>query len=486
MKGKLLVCLLVALCLSSFAITITSWSTDKSSYEPGDSGYITINVYMAHGLASGETLKGFKATKVESYSQITDYAQDIGDMSLSTVVVNVPLRISEDTKESLYTLPIKITAVAQVEGASGSVSDTIDTATASIPVKVATRPVVTLDVSPKSIEKSGNITLNVCSEKGIAEEVSIVSSLYLDGGKIYVKEVNGNCTRVSSAYDASNIAEGSTTVSFNVSYKDSIGDSYSTMVSIPMTISKEASRFIINQNVAIDYKKNSNLQLTLENKGSDAQDVRISPVSGITLVTKSEIEVGDIGKGGRKNISETVYTALDPGVNSVTFKVYWNENGQEKSETVNVPITVKSEDSMDIYLEANPSPLQFGQEHTISIIVANKASYDISGVSIAIESDAFEVLDVEKRKFIGSINSDDFSSQQFKVRVKQADGSENNVLKVTVQFKDPSGKDNVKEREIPINIKEVAKTGDNTFLFVVGAAIVVIIGYLLTRKKDKK
>jgi LPXTG-motif cell wall-anchored protein len=72
------------------------------------------------------------------------------------------------------------------------------------------------------------------------------------------------------------------------------------------------------------------------------------------------------------------------------------------------------------------------------------------------------------------------------VRVKQADGSENNVLKVTVQFKDPSGKDNVKEREIPINIKEVAKTGDNTFLFVVGAAIVVIIGYLLTRKKDKK
>ncbi|MCX6774049.1 MAG: hypothetical protein NTY68_03590 [Candidatus Micrarchaeota archaeon] len=486
MKGKLLICLLVALCISSFAITITSWSTDKSSYEPGDSGYITLNVYMAHGLATGESLRGFKSTKVESYSSITDYTQDIGDMSMSTVVVNVPLSISEDTKESLYTIPIKITAVAQVQSASGSVGDSIDTATASIPVKVSTKPVITLDVDPKSIEKSGNITLNICSRKGIAEEVSVTSSLYLDGGKVYLEKVDQNCTKVSVAYDASNFEEGSATASFNISYKDAIGDAYSTLVSIPMTVSKEASRFIINQNAALDYKKNSNLQLTLENKGSDAQDVRISPSTEINLVTKSEIEVGGIGKGGKKNITEMVYTALEPGVNSVIFTVYWNENGQEKSEKVNVPINVKSEDSMDIYLEANPSPLQFGQEHTVSIIVANKASYSISGVSVSIESDAFEVLDVEKRKFIGSINNDDFSSQQFKIRIKPSDGSENNSLKVTVQFKDPSGKDIVKEKEIPINIKEAAKTADNTFLFVVGAAVVIIIAYLLTRKKDKK
>ena len=487
MKGKMLVCLLLAICMGSFAITITSWSTDKGSYEPGDSGYITVNVYMAHGLASGETLKGFKATRVESYSQITDYLQDIGDMSLSTVVVNVPLRISDSTKESLYAVPIKITAVARVESASGGVSDSIDTTTASIPVKVVTKPVVTLDAAPKSIGKSGNMTLNVCSLRGSAKEVSIVSSLYLDGGKIYLKEVNGSCARVDAAYDASNMAEGANTVSFNISYKDAIGDQYSTLVSMPMTVSREISRFIINQNAAIGHKRNSNLRLTIENKGSAAEDVRISPGLELSLVTKSEIDIGDMENGGRRDISETVYTSIEPGVKSMAFTISWKENGQSKTETVNVPISVESEDSLDIYLEANPSPLKFGQEHTVSIIVANKASYSISGVSVAIESDSFEVLDVEKRKFIGSINSDDFSSQQFKIRVKASDGSGDNALRVSIQFKDPSGKDHSKEREISVNIRDGTVKEDNSLMYVAGAAIAIVAIYLLTRrKKDKR
>jgi LPXTG-motif cell wall-anchored protein len=105
-------------------------------------------------------------------------------------------------------------------------------------------------------------------------------------------------------------------------------------------------------------------------------------------------------------------------------------------------------------------------------------------VSVSINSNSFDILDVEKRKFIGSINSDDFSSQQFKVQISHSPPA-NSSVEITVSFKDPSGIEHTKTTDVPINIKAAAQQGDGGLLAIIGIAIVVAAAYLLLRKRKE-
>jgi hypothetical protein len=488
MKNRVLVAMAVfaILATASSAITITSWTTDKASYEPGDSGYITLNVLMdASGLASDETLVGFKAVTVTSTSSFinSNYYQSFGDMTKGTILITVPVKIGGNTPEGIYTVSAGISGIAQVQK-GGATTDKIDNGIAVATMKVISKPVITLEASQKNIGKKGTIGLTLCAKKGAPRNIQLSSSLYLEGGKIFLDGLD-NCTTVNASYDASGLSEGTSNIAFNLSYADTLGGTYSETLQIPMTISKEASRFIISQNGVITHRKDSAMSFIIENKGEFAEDLRISPDASITLTKSSEIEAGNLTRGQKEAFSETVYTSLEPGVNVVNFTVHWKENGQDKSDEISVPITVESEDSMDIYMEANPSPLVAGQEHTISVIVANKASYSMDGVSVSIESNSFDVLDVEKRKFIGSINNDDFSSQQFKVRMAGSPPADSSV-NITVIFKDPSGIEHTKTAEVPINVKAAESTGDGGMLAVVGIIVVAAAAYLVFRKKEAK
>jgi hypothetical protein len=486
MKNRILVAMAVfaALATASFAITITSWSTDKASYGPGDSGYITLNVAMSTGLNTGETITKFKSVSAQSYSSFTDYYQTFGEMAQGNTMITIPIEIGDNTPEGIYTVVAGISGIVTI-GKGGVTSDSMDSGVASIIIKVVSRPVMTLEASQKNIGKNGNIGLTLCAKKGTPRNIQVSSSLYLEGGKIYLDTLGrGNCTTMNVSYDASGLSEGTSNIAFNLSYSDTLGGTYSETVYIPMTVSKEAGRFIISQTGTITNRENGALAFTVENKGDVAQDVRITPGSSITLTKSSEIEAGNMAGGQKESFSEIAYTSLEPGVNVVNFTMHWKENGQDKSDTINVPITVESKDSIDIYMEANPSPLTAGGEHTLSVVVANKASYGMDGVSVSIDSNSFDVLDVEKRKFIGSINNDDFSSQQFKIRVAGSP-PENSSVEITVSFKDPSGVEHVKTTEVPINIKAAERSGDGGMLAIISIAVVAVAAYLLFKKRKE-
>jgi hypothetical protein len=482
MKKLCMLFVLATLAMASFGITITSWSTDKASYEPGDSGYVALNVAMTTNLASDETLSGFSAVTVTSYSSFTDYYQNLGTISGGSTIITVPMAIGANTPEGIFTVPVTVSGVARIDE-NGAKSDKLDSGVAAVTVKVVSKPVITLEASQKNVGKTGTIGLTVCARKGNPKNVEISSQLYLNGGRVFISSVS-NCTTVNVDYDSSGLSEGTANIAFNLSYSDTLGGKYSEMAYIPMTISKEAGRFVISQSGAIANRKSDTLVFSVENKGEAIQDLRITPGSSITLTKSSEIEAGDLASGQKKSFSEAVYTSLEPGVNVANFTMSWKENGQEKSDTIGVPISVESDNPIDIYMEANPSPLTVGGEHTLSIVVANKASYGMDGVSVSIDSNSFDVLDVEKRKFIGSINDDDFSSQQFKIRVTGSPPA-NSYVNITVSFKDPSGVEHTKTAQVPINIKAAEGTGDGGLLLVIGIAVVAVAAYLLFRKRKE-
>ncbi len=463
------------------AISISSWETDKDSYEPGDSGFITLHISLTHNLATGERLIRFNYVRIQSTSSIVNIDKVLGDMDENEITVSIPFSISNDINEGIYSITVDVSGIAEIES-YGKTKEEIDTASTLIPLKVVKQPVITLSVEPRTLGKSGSLTLHVCNKKGIARNVEITSeNLHIEGGLAFINELRG-CRNMSVDYDASGLNEGVNQVSFTITYKDFVGDEHVSSLTIPITISKDETHFVLRQEGVIKHKTNDKLYLYIQNKGQRADDVRIKALGDISFLSSNEIDAGTLEKGEEKEVEVEAYTSLLPGVNKVSFLITWKEEGKLKEETVEVPITVESEDSIEVYLEANPVPLIKGKESTLSVVVANKASYSMSGVSVSIDSNAFEVLEVEKRRFIGSLESDDFSSQQFRIRIKNS-AKDEDIVNITIHYKDPSGKEHVKKVEIPINVKESEQKDYPVVEVLVGIAVIGVIYFVYRKRK---
>ncbi|RME79237.1 MAG: hypothetical protein D6769_02990 [Methanobacteriota archaeon] len=476
--------LLLSVSYLTYGITVSSYSTDKVSYEPGDQGVLNLNISFDYPVSSTETLVGFESVYVKASSPIATKTINIGKISKGTMAVSIPLNIDKEAKEGIYSISLEIGGSALVEKGSTTNSKVATTRT-SIPVKVVKTPSMTVELNPKEINKEGKTSMVVCAENGIARDVYVSSTtLSLEGGKAFLGDVDG-CKEKNVSYDASLLNEGVNTVSFVVDYKDRIGGDHSVSISLPITVSKQSTRFTIVQDGEITHKEEEKLKLVLENRGSRASDVRIKADENLVFPGISELYIGEIGVGEKKSIAVNAYTTLSPGKNPVKFTINWKEEGKEKSTEVSVPISVKAGNAIGVFLEATPLPLRKKGEHSLSVVVANKASYRISGVSVAISSDAFDVLDIQKERFIGSLEPDDFSSQQFKIKVKDVNNGKANV---SVKYSDPSGKTYTLTKEFELSIEEPEK-GKQDLLLPIVAVIAVGAGgwyYLKGKKKHGK
>ena len=272
--------------------------------------------------------------------------------------------------------------------------------------------------------------------------------------------------------------EGKQSIPFSLKYKDEVGDEKEEVIYVPVSINKGKTVFIIKHLNKIISGKESKIKLKIKNLGNDGEDVRIKAKNGLDFVGKSEILIDRISKGEEKVVEEMVYTDLSPGVKTVDFEITWKEQGKEKTEVINVPLSIVSDDEVEVYLEAEPLPLSVGKEHSISIVVANKAKYEISGVSVGIESKAFKILDLSDKKFIGTLQPDDFSSEQFKVKVEGKEGEYNTTVKVS--YKDPSGESKEKIVVIPIKVYAGEEKGDFSIPLIIG--VLIVAGLVFKRK----
>ncbi|MCX6768450.1 MAG: hypothetical protein NTY83_01235, partial [Candidatus Micrarchaeota archaeon] len=148
--------------------------------------------------------------------------------------------------------------------------------------------------------------------------------------------------------------------------------------------------------------------------------------------------------------------------------------------------SVKSDSEVGVFLEANPTPLVSGGQHTLSVTVSNLGSYSIQGVTVDFESDALTLLTVQPEQYIGGLDKDDFSSVQYKVQVGNVQPG-NYDATVKVSYKDASGARITDTKPVVIHIEPAAQSGDGTGMLLLLAAIVAGVGYwyFKMRKKSK-
>jgi hypothetical protein len=485
--------------LSFAGLSISDYIVSPAMIEPGTSGYIQITISNEVALSpSGmvvfaNTLENV-AIEVTSVGDLQINRQfSVGDMdAASSVVVSIPFKASENISSGTYTAEVRAVGVGKnyyldSTGALKSETETFEKRT-SIPLQVVNKPVISVELSEDSLEDITQESFIFTNSGGAAKRLKAVITSpgigFLNMDQIYVEELKDSST-VSASIDARGATEGASKLAIQLTYNDELGNEITETKEIPITVKKPEGDFVFSQKEPIVTGENEDLQLTISNLGGEITNLKFTfGTEEVLLRGMNEMRVGDLAAGAQKNIAVPVVANLAPGTQNVVLQLSWVESGEDRMGTITVPIEVVSDSTTGVYLEAKPAPLLAGGEHTISVTISNLGSYAIEGTTVVLESEALTLLTIQPEQYIGGLESDDFSSVQYKVRV-------NNVApgtypaKIIVKFRDASGKWITLNKEIGIAVSEPPPQEFPLIPVLIVLAVAAVVVYWKFFRKKK-
>ena len=474
--------MLMVLGLVFAGLHIPDYSVSSESFKPGGSGSVTITVENTEltGSILGVTVNGF-ATSGLTVSKSNIF---LGDLEPgSSTVASIPIKINDNAESGIYLLEVR------ASGQYRTYEEGVNYKTATIPIKVVNSPIISLSSDKDTIYDVDTFDLIIMNKGGKAKNVrlSVSDGFSLMGTtEIFIDEIDEEAT-VEITLDSRNANEGAITVPFTIVYENELGDETTVVKSLPVTLKKEKLDLVFTQKSELVTRKDSALKMDIKNNGVALQDVTIEiKTEGLKLREISDIDVGDLAAGATVQIEEKVFPELSPGINKINITIKWMEEGVEKEETKSIPVTITSDADVAVYMDAKPTPLMSGQEHTLSVLVSNLGSYSIDNVEVSVESDSLGSLDVSDAQYIGSLKNDDFSTVQFNVKVKPLPEGEY-PIDIKVKYRDASGE--WKEKNIETNIMIHGSAGEQdygmmiVYLVVLVVLIAVIVWYFKLRKK---
>lgn len=487
---------LVALLLLGYAfagLAISDYVVSPSTVEPGGSGYIT---FTLSNPSTSDTVKVVSAS-VSSSDMLganRDFSVGYLEQSSSTVL-SVPFKCSENISSGIYT--VEITARGSTETyAYNRQTDTYNfkyetvEKIATVPIKVVKKPILSVSLSSENLEDMTAETMTISNSGGTATNlrVSITNTGigFLNTDEIYFGEVAASSSK-QATIDARGAVDGATKLSMQITYLDEVGDEHTKTKEIPITVKKGEGDFRFSQSAPIVTGKDDTLTMVVTNMGDPVEDLQLTfSTSSVVLRGLNKVEIGSLAKGESKTISVPLVANLPPGTNSVQASLSWVEKGENREGIITIPLSVKSDSEVGVFLEANPTPLVAGGQHTLSVTISNLGSYSIQGVTVEFASDALTLLTVQPEQYIGGLDKDDFSSVQYKVQVGNlAPGNYDATVKVS--YKDASGARVTETKPVVIHVEPAAQSGDGTGMLLLLAAIVAGAGYwyFKMRKKPK-
>ena len=476
--------------LSFAGLSISEYTVTPSVVGPGDSGVLVITV--SNG-ALTDTVTNV-VINVKSTSGLgIDRSFVVGDLEASSsVMISIPFTVATDATDGYYTVDVRATGRTEEYylGSDNQLKSKTSSfeKSASIPVAVVNEPVITVALSEESIEDITEETFTFTNSGGSAKNVRVTilneGIGFLNQDQIYVSELS-NSDSVSTTLDARGAEEGATKLQLSLTYQNALGTQINETKEIPITVKKEEGDFVFTQNAPVVTGKNENLQLTITNEGKPMTDVRFTFAdSEVRLRGINEVKVGDLASGESKSITVPIVADLEPGTQNAELDLKWVESGEHRLGSVTIPLEVISDANVGVFLEAKPAPLQAGQEHTISVTVSNLGSHNIEGTTVELGSEAMELLTIQPQQYIGGLDSDDFSSVQYKVLVKDvAPGTY--PATVSVSFRDASGQWDTITKEIVIAVVEPPAAEGSIVPMAIGAIIIIGVLYWWFKKRKK-
>jgi hypothetical protein len=476
--------------LAFAGLSISDYSLSPEVVEPGTSGFLQITI--SNG-AQTDTVENVVIDVTSTEALGIDRGFVVGDLeAMSSVMISLPFTASEDISSGYYTVEVKATGITQEYylDSNNEFKSRTETFTkrASVPVQVVEQPSISIMLSEESVEDLTEEDFTFTNTGGKAKKIRVTvlneGIGFLNQDQLYVEELDATAT-VSATLDARGAQEGAAKLQLQLVYQNELGTEITETKEIPITVKKAEGDFVFVQEGTIVTGENENLQLKLTNEGKAVTNLRFTfQTDEVRLRGLNEYDVGSLDTDETKTLSVPLVADLPPGTQNVALYLTWEESGEDRMGTVTVPVEVISDSTVGVFLEAKPTPLTAGGEHTISVTVSNLGSYDIEGTTVELESEAFTLLTIQPQQYIGGLESDDFSSVQYKIMVNYIEPG-TYPAKVLVTFRDESGTWVTLEEETDISISEAVAQEDPTITYLFVLAVIVVVLYWWFKRKKK-
>jgi LPXTG-motif cell wall-anchored protein len=471
-------------------LSISEYTLTPSVIEPGTSGVLEVTV---ENTGTTDAVESVSITVSSASSLGMDRTFSVGDVEAgATVVISVPFSASEQISSGYYTASVRaIGRTAEYYlGSDGTLKSRTETfeKTASIPVMVVEQPVISMSLSEESIEDLTNEVITFTNDGGNAKKLKVTilneGIGFLNTDQLYIPEL-GESASVAATLDARGATEGATKLQLFLVYQNELGIEMNSTKEIPITVQKAEGDFVFVQTEPIVTGEDESLKLTFTNEGNAVTNLRFTfSDEEVRLRGLNEYKVGNVGAGESRSLEVPLVADLEPGTQNVVLNLKWTESGEDRIGTITVPIEVVSDANVGVFLEAKPAPLQAGMEHTISVTVSNLGSYDIEGTTVEFSSDSLTLLTIQPQQYIGGLESDDFSSVQYKVRVGYLEPGTYPAT-VKVSFRDASGKWLTIEKEANIAVVSPPSEEGSIVPMLFGLVIVGGVVYWWFKKRKK-
>lgn len=480
--GTIFVLLLLFSSFSFAGISINNYTVSKSTFSPGDPGAFTLSVTNPTGSGRVESL----TLNINVPSAVTlSNPPSLSDISSGgSTIVTIPFKVKNDARSGIYLIDAEFIGFS-VDSSTNVRNSVINTV--SLPVIIVKEPIISISSSDNVLDGLNELRLTFDNSGGPAKDLRIktAGNISLFGkNEIFVGDLL-NSTSFVATLDSRSATEGPQDVVFNVSYDDELGNSQTEQLSLRVSVNKQNLNLVFDQGSEIVVGKESPFKLTLRNTGTTSlKNVRLvfDNSNEVGLKERSELRFGDLAPLGESTVTPIARVNLAPGLNQVGAKLIYIEKDVEKQEDIEVPLTVSSDAEIGVYLEAKPSPITIGSDHTISVQVSNLGSYSIESVDVTLDSPAFTILDISNSQFVGSLEKDDFSTVQFKVRMETLPEGEY-PLNIKVNFRDGSGVWRSQNLTRSISLHTPVSQGSSFPLIIV---VLIILGALVWYFKLRK
>jgi hypothetical protein len=483
-KMRIGIALLFLLGIVFSTLSIETYTVSPSTLKPGEEGSVSFTIKnVPSSTQSKENLQDvlvyFGPVEGIEYKTKSPYAVGTIEAGGSSLV-SIAFKVLPNAKAGIITIPFFI-----------SQKDKTDMKTLNANIKIINPPIITIKSDKDFLLSTDKLTLFIENNGGKAEKVNLKinpSSGFGIIGKTdyYIGDLEKNVT-ITLPIDSRKVAEGVTTIPFIISYQQEGGMINQEEKPITITVKKEKTDISFSQLSSIITKKDNKLKMSVKNNGKKLEDFRITLIDQyVRSKDVTVINLGTLETQQTKEFEIPVFVEQEPGTKFVKFNLKWIEENVEKEQEILIPITINSDAEVGIYLEAKPTPLSSGTEHTLSVTVSNLGSYKISNVVVEIkENQAFEILNVQKEQYIGNLDSDSFSTVQYKIKVNpNAKGSY--PIEFDVKYKDQSGLWITQKIENKIYISSKPNNnGNNEIYYLAGILIAAGVFYWFKIRKKK-
>ncbi|MEW6528843.1 MAG: hypothetical protein AB1391_03070 [Candidatus Micrarchaeota archaeon] len=475
--------LLVLTNISFASLSLSEIVLSKSVFKPGESGTITLTITNLNSSYILEAI-GVEISGGPEFTYTGWFS--LGNLNpLTSTTIVVPVKVNENAKSAIYPFTIKVYGSTPIiESSSESFRSS-----RSVAVSVLRKPLLSLEYE-NTLNENDAFGIKIVNNGGAAKNmrVSVLQPFAINGmDSIYIGDVE-NSTNILLNLSVASVVEGQNVLQFLFTYDDELGNEINETKNIQIIVKRKIIAMSFTQLSDITSKKDNKVLFKVTNGKRQINDAKLRFIDpNIILKNDDEIKIGDLKADEVKEFSFMAYINLSPGTNNVNATITYIEDGKEKTKNTAIAFTITSFSDVQVYIEAKSPPFRKGEEQTLSVTVANTWDYGIGSLSVGVESDFFDLVNGYGEKYIGTLSRDDYSSAQFKIRIKD-DAPSNINITVRVKYRDTLGNLIERKKIYAMKIEDAQQLENNEhndqllFIFI-GVIIVVVACWFFFRKK---